>query len=254
MRPAYAQAIWGSDGGWQMLEHQNATNHWREVYRGYRERIGRGELKPGDALPTLARFADHHDLTLHGARKVMARLRGDGCVESWQGVGHRVSEKRVFYRIDRRPKFHANLARLGKQGDTKLLTTRVIGLSNRFADVMGLRPGTRVVRTELLRLVEGRPLVLAQNFFPADRFSGIEVPLAESKSITGALSTFGVTETQRERTSVETRMPRAHEAVQLEIPSNQPVLVTTGRNVDLQGRVIELSYAVSRGDAVTLEL
>ncbi|MEM1383825.1 MAG: GntR family transcriptional regulator [Pseudomonadota bacterium] len=237
-----------------MLETNRPNEEWREVYRAYRDRIDLGELRPGDPLPTLAGLAHQNDLSTHGARKVMARLRSEGRVESWQGVGHRVSERRIVYRIDSRPKFNANIARHGHRADTRLLATRAIGLPTRFASAMGLRPGTRIVQTELLRFAEGRPLVLTLNFFPADRFLGIEAPLAETQSVTQALSTFGVSHCQRHRTSVETRMPSAHEALQLEIPANQPVLVTTGRNVDQNGTVIELSYAVSRGDAVTIEI
>lgn len=237
-----------------MLDDQETIDGWRSVYRGLRGRIEQGELKPGDPLPTLARLADQHGLSTHGARKVMARLRREGRVESWQGVGHRVSEKRITYRIDSRPRFGANLIRLGQRGDTQLLATRTVGLPTRFSEAMGLRPGTRIVQTEVLRLAEGRPLALAQNFFPADRFEGIEVPLAETRSVTEALAAFGVSETRRLRTRIESRMPSAHEALQLQIPGNQPVLVTTGRNVDRSGAVVELSYAVSRGDAVTIEV
>ena len=237
-----------------MHQTRDPSDAWHRVYVGYRDRIVNGELKPGDRLPTLARLAERHGLTAHGARQVMSRLRNEGRIESWQGVGHRVSEIRVVYRIDNRPRFNANLARQGRQGGTRLLATRRIGLPTRFSDAMGLRQGTRIVQTEILRFAEGRPVVLAQNFFPADRFLGIEGPLAETESITEALSIFGISGTERQRTSVETRMPSAHEALQLEIPANQPVLVTTGRNVDRHGKVVELSYAVSRGDAVTIEI
>ncbi|MEL6103955.1 MAG: GntR family transcriptional regulator [Pseudomonadota bacterium] len=220
-----------------MLETNRPNEEWRKVYRAYRKRIDLGDLRPGDPLPTLARLADQNDLSTHGARKVMALLRSEGRVESWQGVGHRVSERRIVYRIDSRPKFHTNIARHGHRADTKLLSTRTIGLPTRFSSAMQLRPGTRIVQTELLRYAEGRPLVLVLNFFPADRFSGIEAPLAETQSVTKALSSFGVSHFERNRTSVETRMPSAHEALQLEIPANQPVLVTTGRNVDRHGTV-----------------
>lgn len=237
-----------------MLERQAPSGHWRHVYCGLRDRIEQGDLQPGDALPTLASLADQHGLTTHGARKVMARLRNEGRVESWQGMGHRVSEKRITYRIDDRPQFNANLARLGQRGDTRLLATRAIGLPTRFSDAMGLPPGTRVIQTEVLRLADDRPLVLAQKFFPADRFGGIDLALAKTQSVSQALAAFGVSRCERARTSVETRMPSGHEALQLDIPTNQPVLVTTGRNVDGAGKVVELSYAVSRGDAVTIEI
>lgn len=237
-----------------MHDQREPKGHYHRVYLAFRDRIERGDLQPGDALPTLAQLADRHGMTTHGARKVMARLRKEGIVQSWQGVGHRVSEKRVTYRIDDQPRFNTNLARLGQRGDTRLLTTRLIGLPTRLADDMGLRPGTRMIQTEVLRFADGRPLVLAKNFFPADRFEGIEVALAETQSVSQSLASYGVSRFERIRTKVETRMPSGHEALLLDIPANQPVLVTIGRNVDGAGVVVELSYSVSRGDAVTIEI
>lgn len=237
-----------------MPGHREPTEPWRSVYYAFRDSIADGQLGPGDALPTLAQLAELHGLTTHGARKVMARLRNEGQVESWQGVGHRVSERRITYRIDDRPRFNANLARLGQRGVTRLLATRRVGLPTKFSEAMGLRPGTRIIQTEVLRFANGRPLVLAQNFFPADRFEGIELVLAETQSVSEALTKYGVSQFERIHTRVETRMPSGHEALQLEIPSNQPVLITTGRNVDRAGHVVELSHAVSRGDAVAIEV
>ncbi|MEO1678221.1 MAG: phosphonate metabolism transcriptional regulator PhnF [Pseudomonadota bacterium] len=237
-----------------MTQAEPYAKDWRLAYRDLKAQIELGRLAPGASLPTLAELAGAYGLTTHGARRVMARLKEDGRVESWRGFGHRVSEKRFEYRIDERPRFGANMARLGRNNGSDVVATRAVRLSPKLARSMRLRAGTRVYQTEIVRYVEGRPVVLSQNHFPLDRFEGIDTALTKSKSVTRALALHGVDDYSRERTRIEVRMPNAHESLQLGIPSNQPVLVSTGTNVDRDGQVVELTHSVWRGDCVTFEI
>lgn len=119
---------------------------------------------------------------------------------------------------------------------------------------MSLRTGTRVYQSELLRLVDGRPVSLARNHFQTDRFEGILEDLAATGSVTKALALHGVTIWRRKDTRVEARLPTPHETLALKIPAQQPVIVTTGVNVDEDGEVVEVSQTTLRADRVALEI
>lgn len=237
-----------------MAQVDRLAGNWRAVYRELRERIDRKDLPPGAALPTIAQLAEDHGLSAHGARSALGRLREEGRAKSWQGFGYRVAENRINYRIDDRPRFGATMMRIGRDGTSNVLATRAIRISPELAKDMRLRPGTRVWQTEIVRLVEDRPVLLTRNHFPFERFDGIGATLAASKSVTRALAAHGVNDFYRKRTRIEVRMPTAHEGLQLGIPSNQPVLVTTGANEDNDGQVVELSHTIWRGDCVTFEV
>lgn len=237
-----------------MVDVDQPQSAWRAVYRDLRDQIEDGRLPPGEQLPTLAQLADWHGVSTHGARKIMSQLRADGRVESWRGFGHRVAEPRVVYHLSRCARFGANMERIGRAADSRLLATRTVCLPQRFAEDMRLRPGVRVIQTEMLRLVEDRPFALAQSYFPMKRFRGIDETLDATRSVSSSLSRFGVGSFSRERTRIDVRMPNAHESVQLRIPSNQPVFVTVGRNIDEQGEVVEVTHTVTRGDFVSFEV
>lgn len=231
-----------------------ASGGWKDVYRDLRGRIDDGRLAPGAALPTLSALARSSGLTPHGARRVMARLRDEGRVQSWQGLGHRVAEARVAYRIAMRTRFGANLVGQGRSASCELMAARTVPLPHGLARDMRLAPATRVHQAEMLRRVEGAPVLLSRSHFPTGRFDGILDDLAATGSVTDALAAHGVADYRRQGTRIEVRLPRAHEGLMLEIPPSQPVIVTVGTNVDPEGEVVELAHSVWRADRVAFEV
>lgn len=227
---------------------------WRDVYRDLRGRIDDGRLAPGAALPTLSALARGAGLTPHGARRVMARLRDEGRVQSWQGRGHRVAQPRVAYRIASRTRFGANLAGQGRAASCELLAARTVALPRGLARDMGLPPGTRVHQAEMLRRVDGSPVVLTHSHFPAGRFDGILDDLAAEAGVTEALAAHGVADYRRRHTRIEVRLPSAHEGLVLKIPPSQPAAITVGANVDEDDEVVEVSQSVWRADRVAFEV
>ncbi|MEL6264627.1 MAG: phosphonate metabolism transcriptional regulator PhnF [Pseudomonadota bacterium] len=230
-----------------------SSSDWRQVYRQLRGRIDEGELMPGDRLPTIAALASGAGITRHAARRALERLRDDGRTRSWQGRGYRVAEPVIDIRLDAFPRWGASTARTGRSGLARLISSRTIRADRALARDMQVRPGAPVYLAELLRSADGRPMALSRSHFPTDRFAGILDDLAETGSVTAALARHGVADCRRSRTRLEARMPSAHEALVIEIPRGQPVMVSTGVNTDLAGETVEISVSVFRADCVGFE-
>ena len=237
-----------------MSQSDTTTTDWRDVYRCLRRQIDHGVLAPGSRLPTIAALASDHGLTPHGARRVLESLRDDGKVTSWQGHSNRVAEPQLTYRVDRNPGFGRNTARLGHQASSRLIVARMTRATAEIAKAMSLRTGTRIYQSELLRMVDGRPVSLARNHFHTDRFEGILEDIAATGSVTKALALYGVTVWHRKYTRLAARLPTSHETLALDIPAQQPVIVTMGVNVDEDGVVVEVSKSPLRADRIALEI
>jgi len=95
-------------------------------------------------------------------------------------------------------------------------------------------------------------MILGLHHYAAERFVGIVEVLQRTGSVSQALRSHGVAEFRRRETRITTRLPSRYEALLLEIPRSQPVLVTSGINVDADGAVVELSCGICRGDQVSL--
>ncbi|GAB4517242.1 MAG: phosphonate metabolism transcriptional regulator PhnF [Roseibium sp.] len=226
---------------------------WRTVASDLREKIETGRLPAGSKLPSLAAMAEQSGLSVYEVRKVVDRLKSSGHITGWQGRGNFVSEDRFTYTLGRRTRFSVNLSGEGRTTKLTMVGKRRQAAPANIASAFGVKTGTRVQRAEFVRLVQGRPAMLARHFYPlSPRFAGILDHIDAEGGVTAALRACGVEDFFRSETTIMTRLPGAHEALLLEIPHTQPVLVTTGVNVDDEGVTVEVSEAVSRGDRILL--
>jgi GntR family phosphonate transport system transcriptional regulator len=226
---------------------------WRAVLCDLREKIETGTLPAGTKLPSLAALAEHSGLSLYEVRKAVDLLKASGHITGWQGRGNFVSEDRFIYNLSRRTRFSVNMSGEGRTTELTMISKRRQAAPATIARAFGVKTGTRIQRAEFVRLVQGRPAMLARHFYPlSPRFSGILDHIDAEGGVTAALKACGVDDFFRSETTIMTRLPGAHEALLLEIPHMQPVLVTTGVNVDEEGTTVEVSEAVSRGDRILL--
>jgi DNA-binding GntR family transcriptional regulator len=231
-----------------------ATN-WMSVYCDLRHDIKTGAYDAGADLPTIAALAKSTGLTKHGARRAMERLCQEGYAQSWQGKGFRVAMPRLCFRLnERKPAFAKNARAQGFETASELIAGRPQRLPRGLADRMQCRAGTGVLWTETLRKVNGRVVALSVDYFRQDRLDGIVDTIAETGSVSQSLAKHGVNSYRRDRTSFETRLPSAHEALVLGIPRTQPVFATLGANLAEDGTVVQVSQGIWRGDCVVYEM
>ncbi|WP_299817641.1 GntR family transcriptional regulator [uncultured Roseibium sp.] len=236
-----------------MLHSPPLEQGWRALVSELREKIETGSLPAGSKLPSLTAMAEKSGLSFYEVRKAFDRLKSSGHITGWQGRGNFVCEDRFVYTLGRRTRFSVNLSSEGRSTQLNMVGKRRQAAPANIARAFGVKTGTRVQRAEFIRLVQGRPAMLARHFYPlSPRFSGILDHIDTAGGVTAALRACGVEDFFRLETTIMTRLPGPHEALLLEIPSSQPVLVTTGVNVDDEGMTVEVSEAVSRGDRVVL--
>jgi DNA-binding GntR family transcriptional regulator len=67
---------------------------WERLADHIRQQIQSGELKPGDKLPSTAQLKAEHGVSDSVIRYAMHALRAEGLVESVQGLGVFVAERK----------------------------------------------------------------------------------------------------------------------------------------------------------------
>ncbi|MEM8731074.1 MAG: GntR family transcriptional regulator [Pseudomonadota bacterium] len=238
-----------------MAQGETQKAIWVSVYRALRSDICQGRLAPGDKMPTLAALVRSENLSLHGARRVMENLRADGVVQSWQGKGYRVALPKIRLKLNtRQPVFSENVRAMGFATKSEVVATKHLGLPGHLAPRMMRRAGTEVTRTETLRKVNGRTVALSVDYFLKDRLDGIVETLQATGSVSQSLSLLGVPSYERDLTSLEARLPTAHEALMLEIARQQPVYATLGANIAPDGTVVQVSKGIWRSDCIVYEV
>lgn len=224
---------------------------WERLHRALRDAIFAGRLKSGEPLPTQAELCLTHGLSRHAVRLALAALEQDGLVESWQGKGAFVKTARLAYEIGPATRFSNNMQAVGIVPGLRFLRAMKRPADAEAARLLAVSPGEPLLTAELVRLADDAPVFLARHSVKASRFPNFGGDVSETQSVTKALARGGVLSFRRATTTIEARLGTQQEAACLGITPAQPVLISTGVNIDADERPVELSVAISRGDRLT---
>ncbi len=231
------------------LERRSGISLWRQLAQVLCQEIEHGDIAPGAKLATEPDLARRFGVNRHTVRRALSVLQDDGLVSIEQGRGtFALGQARDFPAATHLPAFESS----GREDSGELLSAAHLPAEPKVAAALGLRPGTDVIRLELVHLVDHRPVSISSHYFPAKRFKGLEQEFSKSHSIAAALKVHGISNFMRKRTKVSASLPSAGDAQVLKMPKGQPVVVAENVNVDLRGRAIEFTVSRSAGGRMQL--
>jgi len=226
---------------------------WRQISAAIERDINVGRYGPGARLPTEAELSAQFGVNRHTVRRAMEALEMRGIVRVEQGRGSFVSEDLLDYPIGPRTRFSDIVRAQNREPSSRILRMGEMAADPRIAELLGLRPGRRVLFADRLSLADGRPVALGRHCFAPARFPDILTRLAEDPSISRALTLSGVPDYMRRVTRISARLPTGEEAEAFEQSRMRPILVCEHQNVDDAGRPVEAGitrYAAGRAQLV----
>jgi GntR family phosphonate transport system transcriptional regulator len=230
------------------------TPVWQAIAASLRGDLSEGRYGPGDKLPTEAALADRFGVNRHTVRHALSHLVEQGLVRTRRGAGAFVAATPTDYPIGQRVRFHENLLAAGRRPDKRVLQIETRAATRGEAQALGLTAGEAVCAYHGLSLADGQPIALFESLFPVSRLRGIDAALAETASVTEALRRVGVADYTRASTRLTAVLAGAAQALHLQVREGDPLLRSTGVNVDGQGVPVEYGCTWFAGDRVTLTL
>lgn len=224
---------------------------WTEIARVLEGDILGGACLPGERMPTEAELALRFRVNRHTVRRAMAALRDKRLVRVEQGRGTFVQEAVIPYNVTRCTRFSENILLQKRSPGGILLRSEETAADGDISQGLHIPPDRPVLRLDILREADGRPLALSSHYFPLPRFSGLVEAFRAAGSVTASLRAYGVTSYRRVRTSLTSRLPTREEAGILEQPRTMPVIVARSVNVDERG--VPVDYGVARYSGARVE-
>lgn len=217
---------------------------WQRIAKAIEADIRGGVYAPGERMPTEAELALRFRVNRHTLRRAMTDLQAKNLVRVEQGRGTFVHEHVIEYAVSRRTRFSENISHQHRSPGGILLASAEMDAEGDIAQALQLPGGRRVLKLDILREADQRPIALSTHMFPLPRFSGLVETFRETGSVSESLRRFGIQDFQRVFTRITARPPTVMEAQVLGQPRSRPVLVARSVNVDPRG--VPVDYGITR--------
>lgn len=226
---------------------------WRQIADAIRLDIVGGKLANGDRLPTEALLAERFSANRHTVRRALAVLAEEGVVAAEQGRGTFVkSIRRLTYPIGKRTRFREGLKGQAGSLASVSISDKIENATARVAEALGLKPGTKVVRTEGMSIADGVPISRSTTWLPYRRFPDFAARIKDMQSTTAVFQSYEIADYSRASTRISARHADVEETRSLNLAPGAIVLVSEAVDVDPAGE--PLSYALTRFPAERMEL
>lgn len=240
--PQPADALFGADA----VILPQAGPLYLQLKRWIEEAVGRGAIKPGDALPSERDLALRVDVSRVTVRKAVQQLVRDGVLVQRHGSGTFVAAQphRFEQSLSQLTSFAEDMARRGMAVRSVWLDRGIYDASPEETMALGLSPADRVARVARLRISDNTPLAIERASLAE---SVLPNPGAVGHSLYAHLDASGnrpVRAIQRIRAA----NLGAADAKLLETTEGAAALHVERIGFLASGRIVEFTRSVYRGD------
>ncbi|SFJ06007.1 GntR family transcriptional regulator [Thermoflavimicrobium dichotomicum] len=228
-------------------------NKWQDIYHQLRDRILRGELKPGQAFPTnfeLMKEFNAHAATVQNAVNALIR---EGLVYSAENTTKKRTVRHLPYRVKRSGDF---IKEHGDSGKEITLQLKILQETEELPEVIQkeMQPPILFYHTRQTR--DDMVIAVTRSYFPN------LLPLERLKSrlskpdamIYSSLKSLGYHPTDCEETLVSSlASPSDIDELQMPKNANIPVVRITRKVYDYRGRLLQICLMVDRADCYTFQ-
>jgi GntR family transcriptional regulator len=223
-----------------------------QIANHYRDAILAGELGPGDQLPPINTLASQWHVSSATAAKAISRLQVERAVYSTPQGTFVSSDDH----ITRTPGDRIRGTRPVRIAPGETITLNEVGIvlaPNYVAELVGIKPGSQVIRREEITSLRGKPRMLSVDWIPTNHVMaeaellgeiGPEGPARVIETLTGRKVTHA-------QDHLESREADTREAGALKIPVGSPILAGVHVWSDADGVIIYGEWVMPPRQVVT---
>jgi GntR family transcriptional regulator len=208
-------------------------------------------MAPGTPVPPERELAQRYATSRTTVRQALAELVIEGRLLRMQGKGTFVAMPKVAQMLEL-SSYTEGMRAQGLHPQTNILDTNYIGADDELAALLGIRPGSRVLRIHRLRLADGEPMSVDASHLSARRFPGLRRSLERHPSLYEALRTDYGVEIAEAQETIETGLADPRDARLLGVDVGMPLLLLSRQAFDQEGTPVEWAQSRYRGDRYKL--
>lgn len=152
----------------EVLDRSSYTPLYQQIGEALRLRIEKGELVPGDQIPSEHELIEQYNVSRNTARLAISSLTLDGTVYRVKGRGTFVAAERLRYGLMHMGSFTEEMRQRGLEPGSRILNFSHKLPSKKIQEILRLDDQSMVYRIERLRLADNEPMAINLSYLPAD--------------------------------------------------------------------------------------
>jgi GntR family transcriptional regulator len=218
-----------------------------------RDRIRRGELAPGDSIPSEAELCRAFGVSRGTVRQALTTLRAEGLLVGGRGKPPVVRRAGLAQSFDQLLSFSAWAHSLGRTPGARTLELTRRPASAAVADHLAIEPGELVYEYVRVRTLDGAPIMIERPSWIERVGRELLDADLDGSSVYAHLASRGVVFAEGHQ-RISALAADAEDAELLEVEPGAPLLEVQRLAVDHTGRPLEFSHDRYRGDAFSITL
>ena len=230
------------------LDKDAPTPIYLQIAEGISSLLTSGVLPPGYVLPPERVLCEQFGISRMTLRQAMSLLDREGLIDSRRGMGTVVTHSRLRKQQQDLRSFSEEIRERGGHPESRLISMQLAIPDLSVREFFELREQQNVYTIQRLRLNDGEPLALELARIPERLCPGLErFDLVKTSLYQILEKSYGLRlESCSEEISAE--IPSSQYRKQLSLPRNTAVLVVNRKTYTDDGRAIEFTRSVFRGD------
>jgi GntR family transcriptional regulator len=228
------------------VDKSSAVPYYQQIKQSVRTLISRGQLKPGDMLPTEFSLSEQLGISRLVVHRALHELVTEGLLIRQRAKGTFVAPpaRRSYTVVGPLFSMTESLAKDGLSPQNRILVQEVIPADGAARSELALPEGARVVHLYSLRLTDELPLAIEDMYLPAERFPALAELNMNNCSIYATLETLYGAQPQEATDVVSAGSATRDEARLLGINKGAPVMRVQRISTDRQGTPVESTRVV----------
>ncbi|HVV20069.1 MAG TPA: GntR family transcriptional regulator [Pseudonocardiaceae bacterium] len=202
---------------------------------------------PGTSIPSERQLCAQLSVSRPTLRSVVDAFVRDGVLVRHHGKGVFIARRKIAQDLAQAGG-HLLPGAVDGTWTSRVLTFDVVAAGARVARRLHAAPPDPVVRVHRLRLVDGEPMCLETVHLPRRFVPGLRRDDLAGASLYALLRRRFDIAVARATQVIEPSVTDADEAALLDVPAQSPALVFERTTRDTEGRVVEFTHAIYRGD------
>ena len=231
------------------INRQDKTPLYDLIEQNLRELILRGQLTPGEAVPSEWELVDLYGVSRLTVRSALDDLTRQGWLIRRHGVGTFVSHPAITEISPSKLSFTEQMRAIGRKPSSRLVSLQVVDAGMEVANMLSLEQGEPVFEIVRVRLADGEPILLETSYLSQKRFPHLEnASELTTSSLYEWLGVHYQTNVTMMDQSLEPVLLKTDQAEFLETQPGSPAMLSKVRAYTNTAEPIEYSWSVTRGD------